>query len=266
MALSMSGINITGKVSMKKAGGAFNPADLFTGQQGAWYDPSDLSSMFSDDGGTVPAVVNGYVGRINDKSGNNNHAKQSYEPHKPVLRLSGGKYYLEYNSSAMTTAAFSIGSLTGYSSAFSGQTDLVSVQNFFLDADAFPNRVSQLLNVYSGTGLISLPFNTFGTFFLASKSGVTANTNFVGSQITTDTGVNVPGSGSVVVRVNGTPGTPVAIDYTLSVLTIPLALGCYNDQSQRLIGRIYGALHINRPLTGPEMADLETYLAAQAGI
>jgi hypothetical protein len=47
---------------------AFSPASLFTaGQQGAWYDPSDLNSMYQESAGTTPAVVGQPVGLLLDK-------------------------------------------------------------------------------------------------------------------------------------------------------------------------------------------------------
>jgi len=49
---------------------AFNPIDLFAaGEQGAWYDPSDFSTMFQDSAGTTPVTADGQpVGLILDKS------------------------------------------------------------------------------------------------------------------------------------------------------------------------------------------------------
>ena len=47
----------------------FNPITLFAnGEQGAWYDPSDLSTMFTDTAGTTPAAVGDPVALLLDKS------------------------------------------------------------------------------------------------------------------------------------------------------------------------------------------------------
>lgn len=47
---------------------AYSPATLFaSGEQGAWYDPSDISTMFQDAAGTIPAVADMQVGLILDK-------------------------------------------------------------------------------------------------------------------------------------------------------------------------------------------------------
>ncbi|MCZ4343146.1 hypothetical protein O4H52_16125 [Sphingomonadaceae bacterium G21617-S1] len=83
---------------LPSGGNGFHPASLFAnGEQGAWYDPSDLSTMFQDPAGTIPAVVDGAIGLIRDKSGHGNHASQSTAASKPTLRQSGGLYYLEFD-------------------------------------------------------------------------------------------------------------------------------------------------------------------------
>jgi hypothetical protein len=63
------------------------PRTLFLrGEQGAWYDPSDLSTMFQDALGNVPVTgVEQPVRRILDKSGNNHHATASADARRPVL-------------------------------------------------------------------------------------------------------------------------------------------------------------------------------------
>ena len=47
----------------------FSPLSLFSsGEQGAWYDPSDLSTMFTDTAGATPATVGDPVALLLDKS------------------------------------------------------------------------------------------------------------------------------------------------------------------------------------------------------
>lgn len=53
--------------------------------EGAWYDPSDSSTVWQDSAGTTPAGVGDPVGRIDDKSGNGNHATQTTSSARPVL-------------------------------------------------------------------------------------------------------------------------------------------------------------------------------------
>ena len=63
-------------------------AELFaSGEQGVWYDPSDLSTLFQDAAGTIPVTgVEQPVGLMLDKSGRGNHASQATTTARPILR------------------------------------------------------------------------------------------------------------------------------------------------------------------------------------
>ena len=77
-------------------------------EQGAWYDPSDLTTLFQDSAGTIPVTATGQpVGRMNDKSGRGNHATQATAAARPVLQIDAGKYYLAFDGvdDAMATAS-----------------------------------------------------------------------------------------------------------------------------------------------------------------
>ena len=57
------------------------------GEQGFFYDPSDLSTMFQNAAGTIPVTAAGQpVGLMLDKSGRNNHAYQTASLARPILR------------------------------------------------------------------------------------------------------------------------------------------------------------------------------------
>tara|TARA_Y100000815_G_scaffold274502_1_gene308820 strand:- start:11204 stop:11968 length:765 start_codon:yes stop_codon:yes gene_type:complete len=75
----------------------FSPAALFaSGEKGAWFDPSDLATLFQDAAGTIPVTAAGQsVALILDKSGNGNHASQSATARRPTLRQdTAGRHYL----------------------------------------------------------------------------------------------------------------------------------------------------------------------------
>jgi len=80
------------------------------GEAGAWYDPSDIATMFQDSAGTVAAAVGAPVGRINDKSGRGNHATQALAGSRPVLRSDSGRLYLEFDGADddLMSASFAI--------------------------------------------------------------------------------------------------------------------------------------------------------------
>lgn len=76
----------------------WSPLLLYTaGEEGPWYDPSDLSTVFTTAEGSTLAGVGDPVGRIEDKSGNGIHATATLLA-RPTLRLrASGLYCLEFD-------------------------------------------------------------------------------------------------------------------------------------------------------------------------
>ena len=75
---------------------AYDPATLFGGAAGAYYDFGDISSVWQDGAATVAGVVGQPVGRVNDKSGNGNHATQGTAAARPLLQADGaGRSYVQ---------------------------------------------------------------------------------------------------------------------------------------------------------------------------
>ena len=65
-------------------------------EQGFFYDPNDLSTMFQDSAGTIDVLLTGQpVAYIKDLSGNNNHAVQTNSSMRPLLQSI--PYFLEYD-------------------------------------------------------------------------------------------------------------------------------------------------------------------------
>jgi len=65
------------------------------GEQGAWYDPSDLSTLFQDSAGTIPVTADGDpIGLMLDKSGNGNHASQSVSAKRMVYGTDGFLHWI----------------------------------------------------------------------------------------------------------------------------------------------------------------------------
>jgi hypothetical protein len=88
--------------------GQFSPASLFAaGEQGAWYDPSDFSTMFQDSAGTTPVTaVEQPVGLILDKSGRGNNASQATAGSRPTLSAMVNllTYTEQFNNAVWTQA------------------------------------------------------------------------------------------------------------------------------------------------------------------
>jgi len=88
--LSANGINFV------QPQNTWTPKKLFTaGEAGAWYDPSDISTLFMDAAGTVPVTADGDpVGMMKDKSGNGNHATQTLSASRPTYHANGVRRWI----------------------------------------------------------------------------------------------------------------------------------------------------------------------------
>lgn len=61
----------------------------------AWYDPSDLTTLFQDAAMTIPVTADGQpVGAMRDKSGNGYHLTQSTASARPTYRTDGAAHWL----------------------------------------------------------------------------------------------------------------------------------------------------------------------------
>ena len=134
----MSGLNVNRLGASSSLLG--NPiANLFSkGEQGVWYDPSDITTMFQEPEATTPAVIGGPVGYLGDKSGNGNHATAT-STNRPTLRESGGLYYLEFDGvsdgmaiSGLTSTSTPLTAWFGYSSTNAN----ASSQKYLLDIES----------------------------------------------------------------------------------------------------------------------------------
>lgn len=79
--------------------GGYDPFSLFAaGEQGVWYDPSDMSTLFQDAAGTIPVTAAGQpVGLMKDKSGRGNHATQATATSRPILQFNNGLWSLVFD-------------------------------------------------------------------------------------------------------------------------------------------------------------------------
>jgi len=85
MATTLNGVTL-GAITVMETN-VYQPSQMFAnGEQGVWYDPSDISTLYQDDAGTTPVTaVEQTVGRMLDKSGNDNHATQATLANRPTL-------------------------------------------------------------------------------------------------------------------------------------------------------------------------------------
>ena len=67
----------------------FLPSDLFSaGEEGAWFDPGDIATLFQDTAGTVPVTTAGQsVALMKDKSGRSHNATQATAGYRPTWQI-----------------------------------------------------------------------------------------------------------------------------------------------------------------------------------
>lgn len=235
----------------------FTPADLFTsGEEGQWFDISDLATLFQDTAGTVPVTADGDpVALILDKSGNDKHAIQSSSSLRPTYRTSGGLHWLE-------SAGGSNGERIGvsndlmvqpFSAAIAIKSNSLSANMQLIDSDnvTYPGESRSFVGIrdsnfkmYAGTFVDSgvsvdlLPHTIISVFNDANSSIQVDNS----TKITSDSGERDWG-GFWLFDSKVTEGSGDTFD-----------------------GRFYQALKINRALSLGEQIDLKDYLNSKAGI
>ena len=189
----------------------FSPRELFYGGiPGAWYDPTDLSTMFQDSTGTTPVTaVEQPVGRILDKSGNANHATQAVNASRPTYRA-------RYN---LLTYSEDFGNAAWVKLNASASTNVTTAPDGTVTADALIEDAANTFHIVSrGAGSVSAAgIATFSCYLKASTrtsavlqineganryaalfdltNGVVAATNTAGTPTSTSNSIVAVGSG-----------------------------------------------------------------------
>jgi hypothetical protein len=229
--------------------GAFDPITLFaSGEQGAWYDPSDLSTMFTDTAGTTPATVGDSVARINDKSGRGNHATQDIFSRRPILRQdSGGKYYLDFDGVDDGLVAF------GMSIAGEGSWDILYAykplaRNWILISLEGVATNWACIGQSGGSGNLIDRGSVNAVYF----DNVLLNSPTRNNSYTTSQTANV---------------THWAVTFSSMQLLTDLSIGRYNNGiGFTTPGDVFGIVIRKGVLNTDQRTDLSTYLANKTGI
>lgn len=237
------------------------PHNLFTaGEQGTWYDPSDLSTLFQDSAGTTPVTADSQpVGLALDKSGNGNHASQATATARPLYRTDGTRHWLEFDGvdDRLVIASYPVIVAGKHSAGLSGRNTGVGLQ-MYLDSDSYggSSRLTQNLRTQS---LVPESISFVGTADFNDPGPATvADTDVVLTQVTAST---------VEVFNNGVSNGPTTPTGTLNSGSRQMTIGARNGAPQHFLnGRIYAAVQIADELSVGQRQSLEAYLAAKAGV
>jgi len=245
----------------------FNPSTLFAGGiKGAWYDMSDISTMFKVDG-TTPAVVGEEVGKITDKSGNGHDLIQTNSDKCPILRVdTDGKLCLDFTTDdGMRTTSNLLFDTAG-----------VNTMSVFAaakkESDDLNQTVAELSNsVGTNNGAFRL-FYASANQWRAIQKGTVANTivsasigNPDKSILTTVASIAAPShdfrrNGSSIASNTSTLGTGNYGDYPLNIG------GRASGGSANLDGKIYGLIVLGKVADTNEISNVESYLSDKSGV
>lgn len=241
----------------------WTPAALFAAsEQGGWYDPSDLSTMFQDAAGTVPVTAEGQsVGRILDKSGNGNHATQANASNKPILQSIGGKLALVFDG---VDDFLSIGIID-----FTSTDKMTVVAGVTKLSDAAIGSIVELDVGANGLNAFHMQWPLPGTS-VGFSSGGSIQISVTASWLASPASAVLTGVGDISgnlahLRGNGVQlGQNTGDQGTGAYGKKPLFIGRRNGSIQSFNGHIY-QLIVRGALTA-DLAPIETFTADKIGI
>jgi hypothetical protein len=146
---------------------------------GAWFDPEDMSTLYQDAAGTIPVTAVGQpVGLVLDKSGNGNHATQPITAARPTLVQINGLYALSFDGiddylnipymglyaggACSIVAAIDSQNQTTNAALISERNSTVAVQQYIPSRRVANDGIDALLVNDSGTTVKDTNGTTFG--------------------------------------------------------------------------------------------------------
>ena len=239
-------------VSVGGGSAPWTPAALFAAsEQGCWYDPSDMSTLFQDSAGTTPVTAAGQpVGRMLDKSGNGNHVTQATAASRPLLAESGGLRWLAFDG-----VNDFLQSATG--GGFGAQEVAIGYMptgGAGVSRDVLSDRPNDFRIAASGGNAHACVFAN-----VAIAGTATVGTAIVGGGRVTAL------SGTVTASRNGVDGTTAAASATAPAVGYGIARA-EGGAAGHFPGNIYGLVWTNRVWTTQERSDTNSYLASKSGV
>ena len=253
---------------MQSGGGAvpFTPASLFAGGiAGAWYGPSDLSTLFQDSAGTTPVTAAGQpVGLMLDKSGNDNHAAQAISAKRPTYTEGSGLSWLAFDGvdDAMATGAIDY-TVTDKVSIFTGtQKDDNSTRMVAeLSASVIGNNGSFFMltsSTYASTAR--------GDANLSSNQRTDKNT-VSGANTSVITALSdIPADSTIIGRNGSQEGEATGDKGGGNFGNHVLNIGSRGNSSLFLNGKLYGLIIPGKLASAGEIASTEAYMASKTGV
>lgn len=244
--------------SLFGAGGGFDILSLFAkGEQGAWYDPSDLTTLFQDAAGTTPVTADSQPVRLmRDKSGRNNHATAPSDAARPLYRTAGGLHWLEFDGidDQLTVVGTAF---TATMNSFMGLSVVSSNPQFMLFGTA-SNSVYTGISISGGT-------NTF-----IAQNGASPTIRYIPAVIRKNaTPATVTNQGDFfTLLATDTPLVLTANDWSMEIAewATLLRIGNYNTAGFEFEGSMFQLILRDGPSSAEDIDNVESYIAAKSGV
>lgn len=251
-------------------GSAFDPISLFAaGEQGVWYDPSDMSTLFQDAAGTIPVTAAGQpVGMMRDKSGRGNHATQATATSRPILQTENGKWYLAFDGGddGMVTAAVNF-TATNKVTVFTGirkNSDVANGSVAELSASATSNPGAFGVFAPANPGVSSFGFRSSGSVIPGSPSLTPAT--YPAPITVVLTGLGDISTDTNVQRINGAQQVSLAADQgTGNYGNYPIYIGRRGGSALPFNGNVYSLIIRGAASSAPQITDTENYVNSKTG-
>lgn len=249
-------------------GAQFSPAALFAaGEAGGWYDPSDISTLFQDDAGTVPVTAPGQtVGRILDKSGRGNHLTQATLSKRPLYQVdSGGYSYLQFDGTDDGFVSPTITPGVDEAQVFAGVYKASDVGT----GNVMETSVS--VNVNNGAIRVFAPIASTATAGMQSRGTITvaavSAASYPAPLKMVLAAIGDISADTAVFRVNGTQVASGTTDQgTGNYLAYPMYVGSRAGTSNFFNGRIYSLIvRFGANLDAATIAATEAWVNSQTG-
>jgi hypothetical protein len=230
----------------------------------AWYDPSDLSTLFQDAAGTTPVTASGQpVGLMLDKSGFGFHASQSTALARPTFTESGGRRYLVFDGvdDFLVTGTITPGS--DKAQVFVGVRKLADNNGVVAEASVNSGANNGAIALYTGT-TPTWGVTNRGTSALnvASPSSYASPLTNVLAAIYDISGLNtaIRANGSQVAQSSTSVGTG-------NYLAYPMYIGRRGGATLPFNGRIYSLIvrFATSNMTAAQIAQAEAWINQKTG-
>lgn len=253
-------------------GAGFNPLSLFAaGEQGVWYDPSDLSTLFQDAAGTIPVTAAGQpVGMMRDKSGRGNHATQATATSRPILQTDAGKWYLVFDGVDDWMVTGNVDFTTAATNKMTLGAGVTKLSDVTSGANAIVCELSATSASNAGSFKMAAPnSNGAGDYSIGSRGTTTVNVfrpGFPAPHTAVLLGIADISAPIAELRVNKTTAAPVITTQgTGNYLTYPIYIGRRAGTGPAFNGNLYSLIVRGAASSAQQITDTETYINSKTG-